>query len=208
MPASATAASPVRECSCARCVNCRCSRTGASPSETRKAMLKQRGARVFPPICSPAATCNNSWNEYSVLRRLRHRPARDHRERESMLAVTNRLAGAVADDHKRRPESRERFLWVGGMIDQGQHGLAQRLGTVERWILAQAGEYVGRDPCRCFVVELPVRDQERARPGVEECPRQARQTVGARLVAGGGIAGGKHHPVRIELECGDLRGGQ
>ena len=54
----------------------------------------------------------------------------------------------------------------------------------------------------------PVRDQQRARAGIEERARKARQCFRAGLVAGDGVAGGEHHPVGIELELRHLAGGE
>ena len=53
-----------------------------------------------------------------------------------------------------------------------------------------------------------MRDQQRARTGIEERARQSRQGLGAGLVACDGVAGRQHNPIRIELELGDFTRGE
>jgi hypothetical protein len=57
-------------------------------------------------------------------------------------------------------------------------------------------------------VHRPVRDQERAGASIEECTRQARQRLGAFGAAGGSVAGRQDYPIGVELEAGDLGGGE
>ena len=59
-----------------------------------------------------------------------------------------------------------------------------------------------------FAIDRPVRDQQRARAGIEERARQPRQRFRAGLVARDGIAGGKHHPIGIKLELRHLARGE
>ena len=54
----------------------------------------------------------------------------------------------------------------------------------------------------------PVRDEQRAGAGIEERAGESRQRFRAGLVAGDGVAGGEHHPVRVELELRHLAGGE
>ncbi len=59
-----------------------------------------------------------------------------------------------------------------------------------------------------FEFDRPVRHEQRPRARIEEGPRETRQRLGARPVAGGGVAGRQHDEIGVELELGDLARGE
>jgi hypothetical protein len=93
-------------------------------------------------------------------------------------------------------------------VDQVEHGAAQGLGAADLGIAGHLGDGGGDELHRRVRFRGPVRDEEGARAGIDEGPREAREGLGVLRRARGGVAGRQDHPVGVELERGDLGGGK
>ena len=86
--------------------------------------------------------------------------------------------------------------------------LTQGLGAAELWIGFETIEGRDSEPGCGRRIDRPVRDQQRPGARVEKRPREARQCLRTRLVAGDGVAGRQHHPIGIEPQRRDFAGGE
>ena len=97
--------------------------------------------------------------------------------------------GTFADERERRPHGRIGVAGVGCVIDEVEHGAAQRLRTSDVRIELEDRERRGCEPGRSGRIDRPVRHQQGTRSGIEERPRETRESLGARLFAGDRVAG-------------------
>src|SRR5215470_16672459 len=107
---------------------------------------------------------------------------------------------------ERRPLGRMGIVITGS--DQGQHGASQRFRATELGISFDLIEGLSDELDSGIRIYRPVRDEQRACSGVEECAGEAgeRLRVGLVTCTASGIARREHHPVRVELELRDLGG--
>jgi hypothetical protein len=95
-----------------------------------------------------------------------------------------------------------------GVIHVGEHSPPQRLRAAGLGIGGHCGESRRGEPRRRVRRDGPMRYQEGASAGIEEGAGKTRERLGTGSLPGGGIAGGKHHPVSVELEPAHLACGQ
>jgi len=82
---------------------------------------------------------------------------------------TPRHRPCLTDPGERRPEGRGRAS-AAGFVEYDQGGLSQSLGPVEPGSVRLSFEGVGDQGRGDLVVDRPVRDENRHRPGEEEGP--------------------------------------
>src|SRR3984957_12765601 len=97
-----------------------------------------------------------------------------------------------------------RLIREARAIEQSHHGLPQRLRARELRIGRLPSEQIGDELAGGLRMHRPIGDEERARPGIEERAAESRGGLRTGARAGGGVACGQHHPVRIELEGEDI----
>src|SRR4051812_27629083 len=118
----------------------------------------------------------------------------------------------VTDDRVRRPEQRMRVgelglafaVEIAGTIDKGHHRLAQGFAARQFWIVRLPLEQISDQLPRRLGMHRPVRHQQGAGSGVEECAAKTGCGLCASTSSGAGVAGGQDDPIRIELEAKNL----
>jgi hypothetical protein len=84
-------------------------------------------------------------------------------------------------------------------LRKSEYGAAQSLGTANLRIRLQIAKSPGREP-HCCSESTAQCETSSARAPAKKRRRETRQSFGAGLVAGRGVAGGKHGPIGVEFQ--------
>ena len=93
-------------------------------------------------------------------------------------------------------------------VDKREHGLAHRLRAAHRLIGGEAANGTCDERHGGVGVHSPMGDEQRAALRIDKGACKAGKRLGALHASGRRVARRKDHPIGVELQAGDLRGGE